>query len=67
MSVKVVAAPRRRRGKRVEMVCEHCQAVLSYVPSDIREGITQGDGRGMGCEPYRRVYCPCCRRGNNVR
>jgi hypothetical protein len=67
MSVKVVAAPRRVRGVRVERACEYCAAVFSYVPSDVREGVSQGDGRGYGVSQYRMVRCPCCRRANDLR
>lgn len=67
MSVKIVAAPRRVRGVRVERPCEFCAAVFSYVPSDVREGWSQGDGRGYGVCRYRMVRCPCCRRFNDLR
>jgi hypothetical protein len=67
MSVKVVAAPRRARGVRVERACSACEAVFSYVPSDVREGVSQGDGRGYGVSQYRMVRCPCCRKANDLR
>lgn len=67
MSVKVVAAPRRVRGVRVERACEYCAAVFSYVPSDVREGWSQGDGRGYGVSRYRQVRCAHCRKANDLR
>ena len=67
MSVKVVAAPRRVRGVRIERACSACAAVFSYVPSDVREGVSQGDGRGYGVSQYRMVRCPCCRKANDLR
>jgi hypothetical protein len=67
MSVNVVAAPRRVRGVRVERACSACEAVFSYVPSDVREGVSQGDGRGYGVSQYRMVRCPCCRKANDLR
>jgi len=67
MSVKIVAAPRRVRGVRVEQNCQHCEAVFSYVPSDVRAGVSQGDGRGRGHVAYRIVACPCCRKANDLR
>jgi len=41
--------------------------VFSYVPSDVREGVSQGDGRGCGMGQYRMVRCPCCRKANDLR
>lgn len=67
MSVKVVVAPRRVRGVRVERACSSCAAVFSFVPSDVRQGVSQGDGRGRGRIQYRVVRCPCCHKDNDVR
>lgn len=65
MSIKVVVAA--RRGVRVERDCEHCAALFSFVPSDVREGWTPGDGRGRGMSQYRTVRCPCCHKANDLR
>ncbi len=67
MTTKLIApAARRPRGVRVSTTCSHCEAAFSYVPSDIREGHTQGDGRGGGVRAYRAVNCPGCRRHVDV-
>ncbi len=65
MATKLITpSPRHsaRSNARAETTCTECEARFSYTPSDVREGFTQGDGRGFGVREYRAVRCPDCRK-----